>query len=211
MQLSLDNKRVIVKTLLFFVIVNTSYYWLGKLSLLAFPAMLLLAVLYLALCISLLRQVYHLFREKFRDKQRLIPTTLLIAVLVLTAYRPFGFIDFDRLEGEDLLVAEREGAANCRTTIKLKDDLTFREQEICFGQTDITGTYQWTNDTLFFEDISLPLFKEGFYKFAIIETPEDTSRLSTLIRYKDFNDTTGHKLWITKNELQKLNNNKRHR
>ena len=97
--------------------VNTTYYWEGKLGLFAFPAFLLLVVIYAGLGITLVKQLYFLIKEKFVDYQRLLKVGLLTIVLVLTFYKPFGLIDFDKLEGGDILIAEREGSANCMTTL----------------------------------------------------------------------------------------------
>ena len=112
--------------------VNTTYYWEGKLGLFAFPAFLILAVIYLGLGVVLIRQIYFLVKEKFTDKTRLINIGLLAIVLTLTFLRPFGLIDFDKLEGDNILIAEREGAANCMTTLKLKDNFTFSERSVCW-------------------------------------------------------------------------------
>jgi hypothetical protein len=202
----LKNKRLFITTILFFLLVNTTYYWEGKLGLYAFPVFLLLAAVYLGLSIALVRQIYLLVKEKFTDKQRLFKVTILAIVLVLTFYKPTGLIDFDKLEGNDLLVAQREGSANCWTTLKLKDDFTFRERIGCFGVSEIKGTFRVANDTIYFENIEFGRHEDDFYKFAIMKPSkfESSKILGDLIRYKDLNDTTGHELWITKNELKKV-------
>ncbi|MES2689259.1 MAG: hypothetical protein V4658_02585, partial [Bacteroidota bacterium] len=122
---------------------------------------------------------------------------LLLIVLFLALYKPYGIINFDELEGRDVLIAEREGAANCMTTFKLKEGNKFTERSFCFGPSEIKGHYRWVNDTLFFEDVEPGLF----YEFALVKR----SSLSSfhLVRYKSMSDTTGHELWITKNELEK--------
>jgi hypothetical protein len=194
-------------------LVNTTYYWEGKLGLFAFPAFLLLVVVYVGLGIALIRQIYFLIKEKFADKQRLLKVGFLTVVLALTFYKPFGLIDFDKLEGGNLLIAEREGSANCLTTLKLKDDFTFRERIGCFGVTEIKGTFRVVNDTIYFDNIQLGRHEDDFYKFAVIKPSKfDNSKiLGDLIRYKDLTDTVGHFLWITKNELGKLKDKKPNR
>ena len=186
--------------------VNTIYYWEGKLGLFAFPAFLLLAVVYLGLAIALVRQMYFLIKEKFTDKQRLFNVGLLTIVLALTFYKPFGLIDFDKLEGGNLLIAEREGSANCKTTLKLKDDFTFRERNVCFGVTEIKGNYHLQNDTIYFDNVNLGRHESEFYKFGVIRPTKfsNSKILGDLIRFKSLTDTIGHELWITKNELNKL-------
>ena len=184
---------------------NTTYYWEGKLGLFAIPAFLVLFLVFLGLAIALLRQIYFAFREELTDKHRLLTISLLTAVLCLTYFFPFGFINFDRLSGDDLLVAQREGAANCMTTLKLKDNNTFTERSVCFGVTEIKGNYKIVHDTIYFENVAVGRHEDGFYKFAVIRPSKfntDSKRFD-LVRFKSLGDTTGHELWIIKNELNK--------
>jgi hypothetical protein len=204
----LKNKGLIAVTIIFFLVVNSIYYWEGKLALFAFPVFLALIVVYFILSIALLRQLYLALKEKFRQKSRFIVIGVMTIVLLLTFYRPLGLIDFDKLEGKDVLVAEREGAANCLTTLKLKQDFTFRERIGCFGVTEIRGTFKVMRDTIFFENIKPGRGEEDVYKFAVIKpTKSDNLKiLGYLVKYKDLGDTVGYEMWITKNELQTLNN-----
>jgi hypothetical protein len=94
----------------------------------------------------------------------------LTIALTLTFLIPFGLINFDKLEGNNVLVAEKEGAANCMTTLKLKDDFTFRERSVCFGVTEIKGNFHIENDTIYFDNVSLGRHENEFYKFAVIES-----------------------------------------
>ncbi len=207
----MKNRRLLITTFVFFFLVNTNYYWEGKLGLFAFPAFLLLAAVYLGLAIALVQQVYFLIKENFRQKKRVLLTGLLTGVLLLTYLNPLGLVDFDKLEGNDVLVAEREGSANCLTTLKLKDDFTFRERIGCFGVSEIKGTFRVVKDTIYFDNVQLGRHEDHFYKFAVIKaTKFDNSKIvGDLIRYRDLTDTVGHGLWITKNELQKLNDKSR--
>ena len=200
-------------TIIFFLIVNTTYYWEGKLGFFAFPAFLILVIIFFGLGVALIRQIYFLVKEKFTDKKRLINIGLLTLVLTLTFLKPFGLIDFDKLECNNVLIAEREGSANCMTTLKLKDNFTFSERSVCFGVTETKGNYHLQNDTIFFETVSVGRHENEFYKFAVVKPSkfENSKIIGDLIRYKNLTDTTGHELWITKNELNKLKNKKPNR
>jgi len=177
------------------------------------PAFILLVTVYFGLAIALLRQIYLSVKEKFEQKSRFILIGLLTTVLLLTYLKPLGLVDFDKFEGTDVLIAEREGAANCLTTLKLKDDYTFRERIGCFGVSEIKGTFRVLNDTIYFDDIELGRHEESFYKFAVIKSKkfDNPKILGDLMRYKDVTDTVGHFLWITKNDLNKLKNKKPNR
>ena len=203
----MKNKALIIAIFIFFLLVNSNYYWEGKLGLFAFPAFLLLGAAYVGFIIALLRQIYFALKEKFKQKSRFFLIGLLTIVLLLTYYKPLGLIDFDKLEGNDILVAEREGSANCLTTLKLKDDFTFKERIGCFGISEIKGTFRVVSDTIYFDNIQLGRHENHYYKFAIIKPTrfENPKILGDLIRYNDVADTVGHELFITKNELQRFN------
>jgi len=202
----LKNKGLLLTTIIFFLVVNTMYFWEAKLGLYAFPVFLILVVIYLGLGIALVIQIYFLIKEKLTDKKRLITIGLLTFVILVTFLRPFGIIDFDKLEGENILVAEREGAANCMTRLKLKDDFTFKERIVCFGVSETKGNYRFQNDTIYFDNVRPGLNEDDFYKFAVVKPSNffTNGKNYDLIRYKGLTDTIGQELWITKNELSKL-------
>lgn len=159
----------------------------------------------MALGFFLLRQLFFAFREKFIEKQRLVIIGILVVVLTVTFLKPNGLINFDSLQGKDLLVAEREGAANCMTTLKLKENNTFTERTVCFGVMEIKGDYELKGDTIFFKDIRFVRHESEYYKFAVIRQSESekTKYIGDIVMYKSFSDTTGRELWIIKNELIK--------
>ena len=199
--------------MIFFLTVNTTYYWEGKLGFFAFPVFLVLVFIYLGLAIALVRQIYHAIKEKLVDNSRLLLIGLLTIVLALTFIKPYGLVNFDKLEGNNILIAEREGAANCMTTLKLKDDFTFREKIVCFGVTEIKGNYHLQNYTIYFYNVSVGRHENEFYKFAIIEPSKfnKDGKHFDLTHYKSLTDTVGHELWVTKNDLNKLKDKKPNR
>jgi len=202
----LKNKGLLLTTIIFFLVVNTMYFWEAKLGLYAFPVFLILVVIYLGLGIALVIQIYFLIKEKLTDKKRLITIGLLTFVILVTFLRPCGIIDFDKLESKNILVAEREGAANCMTRLKLKDDFTFKERIVCFGVSETKGNYRFQNDTIYFDNVRPGLNEDDFYKFAVVKPSNffTNGKNYDLIRYKGLTDTIGQELWITKNELSKL-------
>mgnify|MGYP003615963902 CR=1 FL=1 len=204
---------LILTTIIFFLVVNTSYYWEGKLGLLAFPSFILLILIYFGLGIALIRQLYLIIKEKFGNKLRLLTIGLLVFVLIITFLRPNGLINFDKLEGCDILVAEREGAANCMTTLKLKDDFTFRERNVCFGVTETKGKYHIKNDTIYFDNVNIGRHLDEYYSFGVVKPSKFSKdgKHFDFVRYKSLTDTLGHELWITKNELNKLRDKKPNR
>lgn len=196
---NLKNKWLIITIITFFLIVNTTYYWEGKLGLLAFPFFILLAVVYVGLFIALIRQLYISIKEKFSKKARFVTIGLLTLVLALTFYKPFGILNFDKLEGENLLTAQREGAANCMTTFKLKDNFTFKERNVCFGVTEVIGTYRISNDTIYFENVKRGKQEDIKYEFGVIEELERyTENKYALKLFNNRKDTIGFRYFIGK-------------
>jgi len=202
----LKDKKLIITAIAFFLIINTAYYWQGKLGFLALLVFLILFVVFIVLGILLLKEIYYAIVEKFKDKNRLLKIGIVLSILLLTFFKPFGLIDFEKFEGNDILIAKREGVANCMTTLKLKDNNKFTEKSVCFGMNEIKGNYNFKNDTIFFENVSLNLEDDEFYKFAIIKPSKlfgDSKHLA-LVRFKSIKDTIGSELFIEKNELIKL-------
>ena len=102
-------------TFVFFILINTSYFWEPKLGFLAFPFFGLLLLYYIALLILLILQLFRSIRERFQNKQRIVTILIILVVTSSTGLKPNGLINFDNLFGYDLLVASAEGGGNCTT------------------------------------------------------------------------------------------------
>ncbi|MCU0451012.1 MAG: hypothetical protein MUC97_14430 [Bernardetiaceae bacterium] len=201
----MKHKGLYIATIIFFLLVNTTYYWEGKMGMFAMVTFLLLILYYLVLTILLLGQTFFAIREKLKNRTRLFLIGIMTTVLGLSFIYPGGLINFDKLESVSVFIAQREGVANYMTTLKLRADQTFIERNVCFGVSETTGTYNIKGDTIYFEKVSLGRHENKFYKFAVIKKRETKSEkyLGDLVRYKDYSDTTGIALWIIKNELTK--------
>jgi len=200
----MKQKVLIIATALFFLIVNTSYFWEGKSGFYAMPMSILLVVYYVVLAGIFFQQGIYLVREKFRNRRRLIITSCLLVVLVLTFLQPAGIIDFDKLSGKDVLIAQQEGVANCTTTLKLKDNSKFVERNICFGVHEIRGDYELKGDTIVFKDVDKGR-EEEYYTYGLIRSAgtQNGKMSGDLVLYKGKTDTSGYPLFIVKNELKK--------
>ncbi len=201
----MKHQNLYIATIIFFLLVNTAYFWEAQLGEFAMLIFLLLILYFFGLILILLGQTFFAIREKFNDRIRLILIGLMTFVLGSSFFFPRGLINFDKLERESVLIANREGAANCMTTLKLRDDNTFSEKNVCFGVTETTGTYFIKGDTIYFDKVSPGRHESEFYRYAIIKKSETKSEMYSgdLIRYRDFSDTSGVSLWIIKNELIK--------
>ena len=183
---------------------NSSYLWESKLDLWAFPVFIFLMLVYLVLAVILLYQIYWMIKERFKNRNRNIIVGTMSLCLVLIYFWPNGVINFDRLEGKDLLVAGREGAANCTTTLKLKSNNKFIEKNICFGMSEVRGDYSLRGDSIFFSNVKLGRGEKEYFQFAVIQ-PSDFQNekiIGELKRFMNYNDKFPHDLFITKNELK---------
>jgi hypothetical protein len=207
----LKGKGLLIVTIIFFLVINTAYYWEVMVGFFLIPILLILVIVYLVLVVLLIRQIYIIIRDKFSNKFQLLVVVLLTSVLTLTFFKPYGFIDYDKLQGNDLLIAGREGVANCMTILKLKDNYTFRARSMCFGVTEIKGEYHLQNDTIYFDNVKLGRNEDEYYEFAIIRNPSEYwdftyECISDLRLFKNQRDTIGDEFCIIKDELYKLKN-----
>lgn len=202
--MNLKNKGLIATTIIFFLIVNTSYYWEYKLDFLAFPVFFLLFLVFIGLSIALIRQIYFVFKDRLNRKKRIVTIVLLSTVLGLTFLKPNGLINFEKFGAKDILIAEREGVAGCMMTLKLKEDHVFTAKSVCFGMTETKGNYKFQNDTIYFEDVVVGRGDTDFYEFAVLKPlkfKDDTKRFE-LLSFINKKDTIGHRLRVTLNEMK---------
>lgn len=123
----MKKKGILITTIIFFILVNTSYFWNMKLGLYAFPFFLLIFLVFIVLVIISIKQIYLGIKEKFNKKSRNINVGILVFVITTTLLWPTGIIDFKKFESETIFFATSEGAANCSTSLKLKKDFTFKQ------------------------------------------------------------------------------------
>ena len=96
-------------------------------------------------------QIGRLIFERKRKFKRLAYVFLILALIFFSFLDPLGAIDWEKYEGDNLLVAERETTANCRNILKLKKENEFKYINRCFGVDFYLGKYIIKNDTIFLE------------------------------------------------------------
>ncbi len=199
----MKSKIWLASSLVFFLIVNTHYFWIGILGVYSLIAYLILFVIFITLFVILGWHIYLSIRNNFNNNQHLILIATMLTILTSAAFRPFGLINFQNFEGKELLTAKREGVANCMTTLKLMESKKFIDKSVCFGITEIRGDYSVNGDTIFFKNIKPRRQEQGYYKLAIISYANSKNRniLEELKRYRSLNDTIPNVLIVIKNEL----------
>lgn len=144
-------QRLLIFILIFFMLINTSYFWEGKLFGLSLLVILILAIVYIVLIIIALVQLVLVIKERFKNRLRNIVLAVSVSVVILVALFPRGIIRYDLLESDVLLLASREGAANCTIALKLRKNNTYSVRNVCFGITETSGDYTLKGDTIFFD------------------------------------------------------------
>ncbi len=197
--------KLFIATIIFLILDNTITYWGAKLGRFSMIGFLGLIIFFLALTSTFFIQIINAIKERFIDKQRLMLIVFIGFSLTSTYLFPTGLFNLGRNENDSLLIATREGATNCRTTLKLYGDGTFMERNICFEVNEITGTYQFIHDTIFFKNLSFSRGKSEFYKFAVFQEHKLQFKnvIRDIVRFENDSDTVGTELWIIKNELSK--------
>ena len=199
----MKNKSLLNWTIAFFIIVNTSHFWEGKIGVFGMFSILILIGIFFILGIALVYQIVKSIQEKFVDKKRLILIGIMTLVLSTTLLKPNGLINFDRLEGKDILVAQREGGGNCLTRLKLKENQKFIKKSYCFGVSETRGKYEMKGDTVYFKDKKGNQI-EDFYEFGIIQKKDTTftNNASTILLFDSDKEEKSNFLLITKNEFK---------
>lgn len=201
-----NKKLLVIFLILFFLVVNTSDFWEKEVGILIIPILLILGVLYVVFLIRFLFEFYYAIKERLKNKPRLYLLTLLLIVLITIPLFPRGIVNFDKLEGEDLLVAYSEGAANCTTTLKIKNNNKFKIVSVCFGVEERKGTYQLKGDTIYFHHKNQ---ENKVFEYGVLHISDTTmvyrnkDVIGKVKLYKTLSDIRGSDLYITKNNLVK--------
>lgn len=200
----LKHKTIYNITIIFFLLVNTSYLWtryLGIYSVIEFFVSILFS---LALLIVLLYQVIKSILQVFRQKSRLYLISFMTFVIITSFFFPSGLLNYGILEGECLLEARKTGAVGCATTLKLYSNNRFIERDICFIENLTKGDFRKKGDTIYFDN-SIPKINIGEdFEYGIIIRKYSKNRYYEYIKlYKDNTDTTGMELFVRKNNLFK--------
>ncbi len=163
--------KLFFTSIIFFILINTSFFISGLLGFLALPCAVLMFVLFLVLFGYCCYYVVLMIKERFQDKYRNILVVTLVIVLGLTVYKPEGLLSYELLNGKRVMYAFSEGAANCTTNLDLYSNNIFTFTDICFGVYTTLGKYRINSDTIFFEKIYIDK-RNDFYEYAVYSDVE---------------------------------------
>ena len=182
----MKNKALITTAIIFFLIIMDRSYINEIIGTFEYLSLL---VIYIVFLIVFILQFYFLVKEKLKNKFRFFNIGLLIIILPFFFPFPTGFVSVKELKSENALIAVKNGDELDGLSIGLKKDLTFIQKDRYFGMKWKKGTYQVSNDTIYF----LKGKKILGYEFAVIKALEFyTEHPNELILFKDKNDTIGY-------------------
>ena len=187
---------IIGAAVLFFCLINTSALWINNLDFYAMIASTFLFLVFIGLFITLSVQLFLSVKEQFQRRERNIVLGVLITILLLTFIMPFGLSNFKSFESKDVLIAQREGVANCTITLTLKENGEFVSSNICFGASETKGNYSMVGDTVLFEKVKPGRGTTDFYKFGILKLDQP----SGFTLFRNAQDSIGLTLNIIKYE-----------
>jgi hypothetical protein len=194
----MKSKKVIIFSIVFFLLVNTSYFIEKLPGLWDLLVALLIIVGFFALSIILIGQLVRLFKEKGLDKSRVASTLILIVTLTLTWLFPTGIINYEDLRGEDLFVASREGVANCQTGLKVKKNNSFIHSSLCFGVDKWEGTTKMIGDTVKFTyHDTVNLNSKFCYGILKLTKNLEYEKIGHILLFENYSDTTGFPMSLT--------------
>jgi hypothetical protein len=187
----LKYKKLIIASALFFLLINTMYFWEGKMGFLMMPIVFILIIYFCVLIWKVLKHSYYIYKEKFQNKQRNYAVLITVFVLIVTGLFPYGIIPYQKLE-KNLLVVWSKGVANCTRTLYFRHNNIFIEKNICFGMHQYRGKFELKGDTIFpiaFQKNSI--FED--YEFGVISDEK------YLYLYRNANDSIPYPMRVRKN------------
>ncbi len=195
----MKQKVIIYVALFFFLLLNTSFFLKGSVGL---YTDLFLLVLFIVLFVLFIAQLAYAKNEHFQSKQRVITVVLLLVVVGSAAYKPSGLINYETLMGNDVLVAGREGSANCTTMLRLKENGKFTVLIVCFGVFRYSGRYLMKGDSVFFNGAK---HRERFtYEFGILNSLDSQISDKGSLKLFRTGDTVGYQMFIVKSEINSV-------
>jgi len=173
-----------------------------------------IVVLLIGLCLWFILlgiAIYQLIKlavEKIKNYQRLLFVSIILILGFLSYTEPMGMINWEKYEGQNILVAEREGTANCRTIIKLKENNKLKYISRCFGVDFHLGTYELRKDTLYFELEKNVGYMDKYSYATLLKSKTDTTKYKRMILHKNFEDKRSLSFSIKEIKMNKLLNKK---
>lgn len=119
-----------------------------------------------------------------------------LALAFMVSYLYFnGNLSIERFMGKPVLVAGREGAANCTTVLKLFPNGHFKLQSVCLGISRLEGDWHKESDTIFFTDFSGRSDVQRFQYACYDSLPKTTGKKEFLFLY-DISKPAKDSLWL---------------
>ena len=182
------KKSIAWSSMLFFFLVQTSWFWMRGPALFSFLMMWILPLGFLGLSAVAAYQLFLWIRSRFTEVNQLRQVLLVVPVLALTALFPLGLIDFSRWESPDIMTFRFEGTMR-QNLLKIKANNRFVERESSFLTVrEYPGRYTRSGDTLvFFYDEKTP--EHPKYAWGILRSKDKDGIPGSFDFYPDWDKT----------------------
>jgi len=198
----MKNKSIIIVSILFFLLINTSLLWKKLPGFWDMGMMALLIIGFLSLIVVLLVQIVLIIIGRFKNKEKNISTVVLASVLLLSILFPYGIVDSATFEEPNVIYAQYEGVANCTETLKIKKSGQFKHSSICFGVDEYEGTYKIIGDTLKLQyESKAPLQSKLAYGIIKLDSIVSENDIGTIMYYRNLRDEKPIPLTIAQYDL----------
>ena len=158
----------------------------------------------LVLMATAIYQIIVLILEKVKHMERLIFSLIIFSLIALILYKPFGLIDFEKYESENILTATYTGTANCKTILQLKPENKFKYTSICFGKDFHFGRYELLGDTIHFHfKGEIPFIGDDSYA-RIVKENENQDTYDHVLLFQSHNSKRFISMKITEINVKEL-------
>lgn len=173
----------------------TSDFWEPWLGWHSFYILLGVALLSGILFLRLLYLIFKMLWPVGRSKLHYLQSAWLSLAIIVSYLYFNGHLSIERFMGKPVLVAGREGAANCTTVLKLFPNGHFKLQSVCFGISRLEGEWQKKSDTIFFSNFTGRSDVQRYEYARYDSLPKTTGKKDFLFLY-DISKPAKDSLWL---------------
>lgn len=198
---TMKNNILLIASILFFTVVNTTFLWSNWLGPAALILFMFMVIVYIIIGFLWFWVLFDLLGKDNKPRKDIIVLLFGAFVLGTSFLFPSGMVPlFKESASRSILTATAEGAANCMSYFYLVDETHFAENTVCFGTNHMGGNYVRKDDTLYFELTEVSRQDDtAYYQFAVFQNDTFQGQPlngSTLLFYDDYNDTNPRRLWV---------------
>lgn len=159
---------------------------------------------WLIFLLIIIAQLIYFILENTRPFWRLRYAGIIGILMILYLHYPTGLFNWEWFKGENYLVAQYKGTANCQTIIRLKPKQQYSYTSLCFGQEIYGGTYSIQQDTIqFFPSSPAPYLNQNTY--GIFSPSDKQKRYFSLSLFESYHSKRSIVMDVVEFDSTKIN------